>query len=224
MIHAQTKAKLPLQWSLTSTAARHYLTLGYHREAGLSQLSTSEAGRIRRFFWLVYIADKNLSLRLGRPSTIHDYDVDILPCPISEDPGRAPWDLAFSLFCKLAKIQGEIYEKLYSPIPKKAEPEERIAVAGLLEARLIAWYQHWTQLDSSMAYDHGSFSATFGLAPVAYYSVLTLLHRGSTLSSSVHDISPSCFKAAHLGLEAHLTYCLRLFASDTNALSTYAYW
>lgn len=54
MIHAQTKSKLPLQWSLTSTAARHYLTLGYHREAGLSQLSTSEAGSIRRFFWLVY--------------------------------------------------------------------------------------------------------------------------------------------------------------------------
>ncbi|KAF5008709.1 hypothetical protein FDECE_5036 [Fusarium decemcellulare] len=224
MIHAQFKAKLPLQWSLASTAARHCLALGYHREDRLSQLPSDEAERARRLFWIVFLADTSLSARFGRPSTIQDYDLDVNMCPISKNPGLAPWDIAFASFCELSKIQSQIFVSLYSSSAKKASVTERAEAASRLESTLVTWYQNWHQLDSSKVCDHKVFSATFGPARVAYYSILTLIHRGTILSTSARDISPACFEAAHLGLEAHLTYYPSLVASGKQALSAYAFW
>jgi hypothetical protein len=95
---------LSLQWSLTTAAAGHCLTLGYHREKRLLQLPSPKAERARRTFWHIYMADKNLSQRLGRASTIQDWDVDAKPCAISSDPRQAPWDLAFKSFIEMGRI------------------------------------------------------------------------------------------------------------------------
>ncbi|KAM5345682.1 hypothetical protein ACJ41O_011543 [Fusarium nematophilum] len=224
MIHAQTKAKLPLQWSLTSTAARHCLTLGYHREDRVSQLSPAEAERVRRLFWHVYINDKNLATRLGRGSTIQEFDIDVKPCAISDDPEKAPWDKAFVTFIDLARIQGRIYEGLYAPAARKLDPEARAKTAADLDSQLKRWYSGWVRLDLSTEYNKEIFDLTFGPAHIAYYSILTLLHRGTTLSGSAHDISPACFEAAHQGMTAHMTYVPRLTALGDRALNSYAFW
>ncbi|KAF5009962.1 hypothetical protein FDECE_3869 [Fusarium decemcellulare] len=114
MGHAQNEAKLPLQWTMTSVAARHCLALGYHREDRLAQLSPLKAERARRLFWSVYTSDKNVSSQLGRTSVIQDYDLDTRMWPVSKEASRAPWDQASVAFVEFSRIQGHIYEALYS--------------------------------------------------------------------------------------------------------------
>ncbi|KAI8675850.1 Fungal-trans domain-containing protein [Fusarium keratoplasticum] len=224
MVHAQIRAKLPLQWSLTSTAARHCLALGYHREHRVSRLPSAEASSVRRLFWHIYIADKNLSSRLGRTSIIQDLDVDTGLNAVSDEPGRTPWDQAFASFVEFARIQGKIYDSLYSPAAKKQQPEHRVAVAIDLESQLSTWHANWTKIDFSEAFDYESFAATFGPADIIYYSSLTLIHRGTASSGSAQDISPACYEAAHQGLQAHLNYYPRLSCSADHVLSNYAFW
>lgn len=117
-----------------------------------------------------------------------------------------------------------MYESLYSSAARKRDPSERGAVAARLEEQLVRWYEDWCRLDTSAAYANEMFDVKFGPVNIIYYSVLTLLRRGITLSSSAHDISPACYEAAHQGLRAHLTYYPKLASLGPNALSTYAAW
>ncbi|KAI8716839.1 Fungal-trans domain-containing protein [Fusarium sp. LHS14.1] len=205
-------------------SARHCLVLGYHREHRVSRLPSAEASSVRRLFWHIYIADKNLSSRLGRTSIIQDLDVDTGLNAVSDEPGRTPWDQAFVSFVEFARIQGKIYDSLYSPAAKKSQPESRVVVAFDLESQLSAWHANWTKIDFSEAFDYESFAATFGPADIIYYSSLTLIHRGTASSGSAQDISPACYEAAHQGLQAHLNYYPRLSCSADHVLSNYAFW
>jgi len=67
------------------------------------------------------VLDKGLSLRLGRGSTIQDYDVT-LPYPSSHEPDRNAISAFMTIWIKAARIQGQIYERLYSP-EALAQPE-----------------------------------------------------------------------------------------------------
>jgi hypothetical protein len=84
---------------------------------------TPEAARRKQFlFWVAFILDKSLSLRLGRSSTIQGYDVTV-PEPSSDRPGHSPMITAFfSLWIVGSRIQGQIYELLYCP-EAIAQPE-----------------------------------------------------------------------------------------------------
>lgn len=223
MIHAHNEAELSLQWTLTSAAARHCIALGYHREEGLAQFSMQEAETIRRIFWQIYICDKNLSLRLGKASTIQDFDTDIRQVPISEDPKRAPWDLAFVACTNLAHLQGCLYEGLYSSAARKHTQEERRGVVSVLSAKLAHWYDDWLHINSSDAFDKTLLERTFEPMHIVYYSVLTLLYRGETMSNSASEISSRCFEAARQGLHAHLAYYPKIVSSGSQ-VSSYLFW
>lgn len=225
MIHAQNEAELSLQWTLTSAAARHCIALGYHREEGLEQFPAYEAETVRRMFWQIYISDKNLSLRLGKPSTIQDFDTDIRQVPISEDPKRAPWDLAFVAFTNLAHLQGCLYEGLYSSAARNHTKEERCEVVSTLEAKLAQWHDNWLHINSSAGtvFDKGLLKETFEPMHIVYYSVLTMLYRGETMSNSASEISARCFGAARQGLQAHLAYYPKI-ASSGYKVSSYLLW
>jgi hypothetical protein len=83
-------------------------------------------------FWFVYIMDKNLSLRLGRASTIQDYDISIpRPAPRSPEWPRSLW-----YWVKIAEIQGQIYEQLYSPGAFSKTDEERSQTAKRISMTL----------------------------------------------------------------------------------------
>jgi hypothetical protein len=80
-------------------------------------------------FWFIYMLDKNLSLRLGRASSIQDYDMS-LPYPnasqlVSHIIPMAPVTDTLVYWIKLAQIQGSTYEKLFSPAAFLKSEEER---------------------------------------------------------------------------------------------------
>lgn len=77
-----------------------------------------------RLFWTVFRIDKGLSLRLGRPSTIQEWDV-----PMPAKPTEARWS-------KTASIQGRVYEQLYSVSGLSRPYEERIGTAATLVSEL----------------------------------------------------------------------------------------
>ena len=83
----------------------------------------------------MYIVDKSLSLRLGRSSTIQDYDVTV-PYPDTDDPGWTGLTSCFVLWVMAAKIQGQIYEMLYCPEAMTQPEEVRKARVEILAKRL----------------------------------------------------------------------------------------
>ncbi|KAH7141821.1 hypothetical protein EDB81DRAFT_691303 [Dactylonectria macrodidyma] len=221
MIHAQREAKLLFQHSLTSTAARHCLALGYHCENRLALLPPQEAERARRLFWHIYISDKSLCLCLGLPCTIPDYDIDTRPCPLSRNPSQTPWDLAFIKFVELSRIQGQIYESLFSEAAQGLTASQRQSIVPRLSASLTQWYQEWMQIDSKDAFNMELFNSFFGPVEILYFSILTLLHRGETSSNSADQISQACFDGAFKALRAHLAYYPKL-TSEMHGLHAYA--
>ncbi|KAJ3545847.1 hypothetical protein NM208_g2307 [Fusarium decemcellulare] len=224
MNHAQNEAKLPLQWTLTSVAARHCLALSYHREDRLAQLPPRKAERARRLFWRVYISDKIVSSQLGRTSVIQDYDLDTQLCPVSKEASRAPWDQASVAFVEYSRIQGHIYEALYSVSANNLDSAGRTHIVSKLAERLDKWHDSWTRIDHSQAHHREIFENTFGPVEIVYYSVLTLLHRGATSSKSMVNISPACLQAAYQCLNAHLAYSSSLKIPPAYILPGYAIW
>ncbi|KAH7141811.1 hypothetical protein EDB81DRAFT_899110, partial [Dactylonectria macrodidyma] len=223
-LNAQTQGDLALQWKLSSTAARHCLALGYHREHVVAALPPDEASQVRRLFWHVYFSDKSLVLSLGRASTIQDMDVDVEPYAISDDPGRQPWDQTLFIFIEFAKIQAQVYQTLYSPASRKRSIEERRVIVDTLEKRLADWHESWQQLDSSQAYQKTVFDNTFGPADVTYYSTLTLVYRAVDLSGLPNTIAMPCFAAAKKGLQAHATVHAQYTLLDRESMAHFAVW
>ncbi|KAF4973561.1 hypothetical protein FSARC_170 [Fusarium sarcochroum] len=198
---------------------------GYQREETVAKMPGSKADDIRRLFWQVYIFDKNLSLRLGRAPSIQDYDVDLKQQSPSQDPRGNPWSAATSAIIAFSSHQARIYELLYSPSSNKRADGDRKDVANRLAQDLDIWYQEWKTIDASQAANREFFETTFGPIEVAYFSVLTLVFRGATPSSSALDISPACYEAAQKGLQAHLDYWTRSVANNSKVvLSFYAIW
>lgn len=73
-----------------------------------------------RLFWLVYNLDKGLSLRFGRSSNIRDRDITL------------PFDPNALRRTRQARIQGQVYDELYSPEALSRPEDERGKIAESL--------------------------------------------------------------------------------------------
>jgi hypothetical protein len=60
---------------MTSNAASLCHSLGYHRYSTMKDDTGEQRTAKIHAFWFTYMIDKNLSLRLGRPSSLQDWDV-----------------------------------------------------------------------------------------------------------------------------------------------------
>lgn len=113
---------------------------------------------------------------------------------------------------------------LYSASAKKLNTAERQEKVKDLLPKLTQWYDAWKRMDASNAYHRVYFECTYGPTTVIYFSVLTLLHLGSTSPGSTIDISNECFETARQGLRAHLSYYGKLENGDVDALAAYVNW
>jgi hypothetical protein len=133
--------------SLTSvmvgTAARLCQTLGYHRYQTMRDDTEEDRNNKMHIFWMIYMFDKTMSLRLGRASYIQDYDISL---PFFSDgqisPGVPDSKLMLTYWVKVARVQGQTYEKLFSPAAFLLSTEERTQTAvDLVNALNQAWYE-----------------------------------------------------------------------------------
>ncbi|KAL5693629.1 hypothetical protein EMGR_004630 [Emarellia grisea] len=150
-IHAIETSKPSFAWTLTSNAARLCQNLGYHRSSSMSQFSDSEKVKALSLFLCVYCLDKSLSLRLGRASSIQDFDIIIT---IPEDLGGPrvdePWRTMYHLWVKTAEIQGKVYEQLYSPAALSRPERERLFCARQLASEMeVAVMEPFKELERS---------------------------------------------------------------------------
>lgn len=117
------------------------MSLGYHRKASLRNDPLDQADEKRAAFWAFYAIDKNLSLTLGFSPTIQDYDVDAEMFQVSPEPSVAVWDKASVAIMELCRIQGLIYQDLYSIQALGATAERRAQNVNALSQRLERWYR-----------------------------------------------------------------------------------
>lgn len=170
------------------------------------------------------MSELGLTLRLGRAPVIQDYDVDAPLPAMSRDPLEVPWDESLRAFVKFSRLQGRIYRKLYSPRASSYSAQERQRNVAELAEGLHQWYGEWKQIDMTKAHYSYVFQRMFMALDVIYYSVLTLLYRGSTASNSPADISEECFVAARQGLEAHLRIFPNAASRGKESVSYYGVW
>ncbi|KAM5373886.1 hypothetical protein ACJZ2D_006715 [Fusarium nematophilum] len=129
---------------LTAAAVRLAQAMGLHRKTHNPNLLDSQAEQGRRVFWIAYLLDKDISLRMGQPFAQDDDDMD------AELPTETPYQLSlcadracatdfFRLRIGLAIIQGQIYKRLYSVQASRQSEAQRAAVAQDLNSILSYW-------------------------------------------------------------------------------------
>lgn len=126
-----------LAWQLNTTAAQLCQDLGYHRVTGgtVSGDVTVLNDKKAILFWFSYMLDRGLALRLGRAPIIQDFDIT-LPRVIGQVNATDMWKEVLRLWIAHSDIQGQIYEKLYSPTSLSQPVNQRIEAAQMLAARL----------------------------------------------------------------------------------------
>lgn len=181
-------------------------SLGYHRSVPNSS--------IKAIFWFVYVLDKDISLCLGRSSTLQDYDIAVGLPDISPDPKLRPWHQIIQTWVRYSRIVGQIYEQLYSVRGLSESAEVRSIKASDLALQVEHWreqerqvriipdvninvarhefsfsflaktYINVSQIDMSEGH-HGQFTHLIAsISQLSYYCLLTLIYRGAPPASN----------------------------------------
>ena len=85
----------------------------------------------------VYIMEKQVSITLGRPSAIQDFDSDFLPPILKQTDGSL-----FPSHVKLARLAGKVQWKLYSPEATQRGPGAIERDVTALEIEVEQWRLH----------------------------------------------------------------------------------
>ncbi|KAH8424477.1 Zn(II)2Cys6 transcription factor [Aspergillus melleus] len=213
-----------LSSTMFGAAARSLQLLGYHREIMYLNRHAANARNMRRLFWTVYTFDRNVSLLMGRASCLQDIEIDTSHPELSADPAARPWDESFIMGIKMARLQGQIYSRLYSTAALAGDPAERAQHIRELATELHQWFSELKEIDGSQVNHPQIYQLSRKNWDILYYSSLTSTLRASSASGSESEINSDCFKAARLALHGHLD-CMPAY-DETGYLSSveYANW
>ncbi|KAH7126133.1 fungal-specific transcription factor domain-containing protein [Dactylonectria macrodidyma] len=131
---------------LIATALRLAHGLGLHTRSASTELDTSMALERDHIFWIIYILDRDLSLRTKRPPLQAETEIDVdLPPeePDGDDAGFLAIGNGHFNFLRarvqLAHIQGRLYNCLHSVQAQYATPEERNEELARIRQLLNSW-------------------------------------------------------------------------------------
>ncbi|GAB1193001.1 hypothetical protein APSETT444_002203 [Aspergillus pseudonomiae] len=213
-LHAIETSKPSLGLALASTAFRLCQTLGYHRASSMENDSFTVRQNKRRLFWSVYVTEKALSLRLGRASSIQDYDIS-LPAEDGLLGDFEPWRTIYPLWINLARIQGKVYEMLYSPAALRKPANERASHARQLAAEMQMSVEEPFKKASPKFTNVSPLDEIYLMSDeVCRLSVLTLIYRAiPAAEDSRSTFIDECIETARVTLELHQS-CMTMMEED----------
>ncbi|KAL3470426.1 hypothetical protein BJX99DRAFT_49709 [Aspergillus californicus] len=223
--HAIEISKPSFALTLTSTASRLCQALGYHQRSSLEGASMQEQETQLALFWSIYSMDRALSLRLGRAATIPDYDID-LPTSFEAFDLAEPWKTVFSLWLELARIQGLVYEKLYSPAGLRQGEMSRVAEARKLAAEMQGRVmQPFADIYPLLSEATEIEALYIRCDEVCRFSVLCLIYRAiPPQPGTPGTFIEECIRAARGALQSHKS-CMLLLKEATEGLKlSYLHW
>lgn len=227
MYYALDISEPHLAWTLATKASELCQTLGYHHVGHKSENSKRESRHKQRLFWFLYVVEKGLSLRLGRASTIQDWDVTIpLPESTPEDQESNQTSALFlGLGVKLARCQGDIHELLYSSTSLALPDHVRHSRVQILENQL-------GEIGGEIKAKMENLSTNAGVkdldtilhrsCEIAYLSLLTLVHRAAPRLAMSSIFNAQCVESARAALE-RLHGFLKLIQNGTGYVTASAY-
>ncbi|KIY02599.1 uncharacterized protein Z520_01064 [Fonsecaea multimorphosa CBS 102226] len=176
-------------FALLGIAARLGFALGLHRWLPGFGLSRAELEQRQRVFWILYILEKDMSSRIGRPSAIDDDDIGFgFPAEQSQEDCGIKMSAAASggakfyplyHMCVLARIESKIYKELYAYAARVKTTSERLESISRLDAELQEWKE---SLPIEIRPEHPIQCDPEGRFPIVllhfgYYHCLRAVHR-----------------------------------------------
>uniref|UniRef100_A0A098DFN8 Xylanolytic transcriptional activator regulatory domain-containing protein n=2 Tax=Gibberella zeae (strain ATCC MYA-4620 / CBS 123657 / FGSC 9075 / NRRL 31084 / PH-1) TaxID=229533 RepID=A0A098DFN8_GIBZE len=204
VLKIQNESRPVLARTLVNAGLSHCQMLGYHREITYQKDQSGFAEHKRRLFWTLYVCDKTNSLHLGNASRMQDFEVDAQYPSIPVDVAEKPWIELFHLVIRLAKIQGLIFDKLYSVAALQAPAIERRQWIDTLVADAHQWRYDLDRLDGSQVRFIKLLELSMVHWDIMYYTTLTTLLRAPAMPGVSTDMTSQCFQTARLALESHL--------------------
>jgi hypothetical protein len=233
-----------IAWQLNSTAALHCITMGWHRQptaAMAAKVSQEELDSHGALFWLAYIMDKGLALRLGRNSIIQDYDVTLSKTLGSTLDSNEVWRGIITSWIHHAEAQGRTYEQLYSSRSLSAPQEQRIQHASAIAADIdrvnrndAELYERARQQIAAMVakgelteqqgkFEGKEMEGMFKSDQVSHWSTLTLVYRAiPPPPGSFSSFSAECIEAARSAFRMHFE-CMAIIGSSEGQHNEAAY-
>ncbi|KAL3424702.1 hypothetical protein PVAG01_03983 [Phlyctema vagabunda] len=149
-----------------------------------------------RIFYSIYMMDRLVSVTLGRPFGIRDEDIEIEPFAAADDgdilPDRINPHSKLSLpstaiplhIVSLRKLEGEIFQEIYSNKNRHLSATERDTIIRNLHERLVAWRRNMPfPLPESQALHVPQLSTTW--FDLNYHTHVIVLYRPSPLCPSI---------------------------------------
>jgi len=220
-----------LAWQLVSAAGGICQTLGWHQFVPNSDSTTD---RKISLFWLTYLLDKGLSLRLGRPAVIHDDEIT-LPERLDKVDIPGGWRDLLTQWIRHSRLVGRAYQDLYSPSALRKSTQERdersrnlmAALKSIMDDSLMPLGQ--AHLMERNAGDFGSapnrmIKTVLKADEVWYWTTLTFIRRAVPSTEGGHgSISPACLESARMAFEAH-GECMRMTDPNSETKALYLLW
>ncbi|KAL7757124.1 hypothetical protein ACKLNR_014117 [Fusarium oxysporum f. sp. zingiberi] len=223
-------SKPSLSWTLSAKGSELCQTLSYHRLASMKNDKHEDFQYKQFLFWSIYFIDKSLSLRLGRPSTIPDWDITV-PQPSANDSISEAVLAYFVISIETARCQGNIYEMLYTP-NSMAQPDEvkqsrvEALVSDLQNLDAKIWETNTKWFNEAKKESGEDLINFFYISDkVLRLSLLTLVHRAAPpIPGSTTTFNYNCVAAARATLEKHEECVAHMHRSATPYLATYIHW
>ncbi|KAK6857368.1 fungal specific transcription factor [Apiospora arundinis] len=203
------RSKPSQAWSFISVAAQMCLHLGLHRGATWRDESATLRNQNAWLFWNVYVLDKGLSLRLGRPSVIQDYDITV-PIPTASIDRHPAIEHCLLTWIKVSRCQGRVYELLYSPAALAQDDGIRMARAQALADELLNIMKEKKKTEEQ---NLPTWTKTIALEDIQYiadsdevlhHSILTLIYRAVPVPrGSSSTFTQACITSARQALGKH---------------------
>ncbi|RMJ17415.1 hypothetical protein CDV36_002906 [Fusarium kuroshium] len=145
----------------------------------------------------------------------------------SPDPEVRPWDELLIMAIKFAKLQGRVYDQLYSATARNAQPMQQAETIEEFSAKLQSWYTELCEIDSTKMKQPEVFELSQKSWDITYYSTMTLILIKAPTTEEETGVSQACLQAARAGLRCHLACFSSYQTADSPGLVSegeYASW